>query len=72
MEEPHYKTELMRFNGMINYLGKYIPNLSSLNKPLRKLLEKDVAWHWTEEHRKCFQQLKEVITRITSSTSVWA
>ena len=63
MDEPQCKTELMRFNGMINYLGKYIPNLSSLNKPLRQLLEKDVAWHWTEEHRKCFQQLKEVITK---------
>ena len=63
MDEPQGKTELMRFNGMINYLGKYIPNLSSLNKPLRQLLEKDVAWHWTEEHRKCFQQLKEVITK---------
>ena len=32
MDEPQNKTELMRFNGMINYLGKYIPNLSSLNK----------------------------------------
>ena len=63
MDEPQDKTELMRFNGMINYLGKYIPNLSSLNKPLRQLLEKDVAWHWTEEHRRCFQQLKEVITK---------
>ena len=63
MDEPQCKTELMRFNGMINYLGKYIPNLSSLNKPLRQLLEKDVAWHWNEEHRKCFQQLKEVITK---------
>ena len=63
MEEPQDKTELMRFNGMINYLGKYIPNLSSLNKPLRQLLGKDVAWHSTEEHRRCFQQLKEV-TRV--------
>ena len=63
MDEPQDKIELMRFNGMINYLRKYIPNLSSLNKPLRQLLEKDVAWNWTEDHRKCFQQLKEVITK---------
>ena len=27
------------------------------------MLEKDVAWHWTEEHRKCLQQLKEAITK---------
>ena len=63
MDEPQNKTELMRFNGMINYLGKYIPNLSSLNKPLRQLLEKDIAWHWTEKHSRCFQQLKEAITK---------
>ena len=50
MEEPQNKTELQRFNGMINYLGKFIPNLSSLNKPLSELLEKDVAWHWTDKH----------------------
>ena len=43
MDEPQNKTELMRFNGMINCIGKYIPNLSSLNKPLRQLLEKDIA-----------------------------
>lgn len=63
MDEPQNKTELMRFNGMINYLGKYIPNLSSLNKPLRQLLEKDISWHWTEEHRQCFQKLKDTLTK---------
>ena len=63
MEEPQNKTELQRFNGMINYLGKFIPKLSSLNKPLRELLEKDVAWHWTDRHSKCFQDLKEAITK---------
>ena len=36
--------------------------MSSLNKALRQLLEKDVAWNCNEEHRKCFQQLKDVIT----------
>ena len=30
MDEPQDKTELMRFNGTINYLGKYIPSLSGL------------------------------------------
>ena len=36
MDKPQDKTELMRFNGTINYLGKYIPNLSGLKKPLRQ------------------------------------
>ena len=29
MEESQNKTELQRFNGTINYLGKFIPNMSS-------------------------------------------
>lgn len=48
--------------GMINYLGKFIPNLSSKNQPLRLLLESDVAWHWNEEQERAFNDLKGAIT----------
>ena len=48
--------------GMINYLGKFIPNLSSKNQPLRLLLESDVAWHWNEEQERVFNDLKGAIT----------
>ena len=47
---------------MINYLGKFIPNLSSKNQPLRLLLESDVAWHWNEEQERAFNDLKGAIT----------
>ena len=36
---PQDKQELMRFRGMIQYLAKFIPNLSEVSAPLRKLLE---------------------------------
>lgn len=36
---------LMRFMGMVQYLSKFIPNLSDIRAPLRKLLEDDVQWH---------------------------
>ena len=41
MPTPTSKTELQRFLGMINYLGKFLPNLSKETAPLRQLLEKD-------------------------------
>ena len=62
MPEPTNKTELQRFNGVVNYLGKFIPNLSSVNKPLRQLLEKDVEWHWTKTHQDSFESLKKAIS----------
>lgn len=46
MPSPEDKVSLQRFLGMINYLGKFIPNLSELSAPLRQLLHKAVVWSW--------------------------
>lgn len=42
MPKPHDKAALMRFLGMVQYLSKFILNLSDVSAPLRKLLEGDV------------------------------
>ena len=60
--EPQNRTELQRFMGTINYLGKFIPNLSGINQPLRQLLQKDIAWHWEEAQQQSFDELKRAIT----------
>ena len=41
LPQPTNKTELQKFFGMLNYLGKFIPSLSIKSANLRKLLEKD-------------------------------
>lgn len=43
METPKNITDLRRFMGMVNQLGKFSPNISDLNQPLRALLN---AWVW--------------------------
>ena len=60
---PVDKHELQRFLGMINYLGKFVPNMSKLNEPLRRLLEKDVEFKWDCAQHNCFQALKDLIIR---------
>ena len=40
MPTPKSKEELQRFLGMLTYLAKFIPNLSQVASPLRKLLVK--------------------------------
>ena len=40
MPEPSTKQELQRFIGMIQYLAKFIPDLSEKAAPLRSLLKK--------------------------------
>ena len=54
--KPQVKKELQRFMGIVNYLGKFIPNLSDVTQPL---LHKETAWHWTEMQEKAFNEVKK-------------
>ena len=59
---PTNKKELQGFLGMVNYLGKFLPNLSDVSAPLRKLLEKDVEWCFDAPPMKAVQELQEMVT----------
>lgn len=47
---------------MINYMGKFIPNLSEKMAQPRQLTEKKVAWEWNHEHEKSWTELKRLLT----------
>ena len=64
INKPKNEKELKSFLGAIQYLSKYIENLSANTDVLRKLLEKQNEWIWTDEHIKAFNKLKEGITKI--------
>ena len=63
MKIPTNKTELQRFLGTVNYLGKFIPNLATETAPLRILLAKDIVWHWQPEQNRAFDRLKLLVTQ---------
>ena len=63
MPSPADKPALLRFLGMVNYMSKFIPNLTELTQPLRELLHKDVAWHWSERQEKAFRSIKGKLTK---------
>ena len=46
---------------MINYLAKYIPNMSDLTAPLRSLRKSNVPWTWFPEHDTALTKLKSVL-----------
>ena len=50
--------------GAIQYLAKYIENVSAQTDILRKLLKKQNEWNWTQEHTEAFNNLKKVITQL--------
>lgn len=60
--QPKDKKALLRFNGMITYLSRYIPNLSTEIRALRKLTHDDTAWDWTSTEEKEFLKIKHILS----------
>lgn len=60
---PTNRKELERFLGSMNYLSKFIPDYSSKSACIRDLLNKNNLWVWDTNHEKCFQALKQCISR---------
>ena len=44
MPIPQDKQPLQRFLGVVGYVGKFIPDLAEVSKPLQLDLEKNIAW----------------------------
>ena len=62
MPKPTDVQSVKRFLGMTNYLSKFLPQLSTVTEPLRRLEDKLVEWHWNEVHERAFTDLKQLIT----------
>ena len=55
--------ELKRILGMVNYLGRYIPNLSTVGQPLYELLKRNKnTWTWDHAQQAAFVNIKELLT----------
>ncbi|CAC5365635.1 unnamed protein product [Mytilus coruscus] len=47
----------------INYLAKFVPNMSAITKLIRKLLKEEHEFIWTHEQQQAFEKLKDIITK---------
>ena len=62
---PKFPKELQSFLGAVNYLSKFIPELSSLRSPLQGLVKKDSEYLWTGTHEQAFQRIKNAVCEST-------
>ena len=58
---PRNVSELRSFLGLLNYYGRFIPNLSTLIFPLNNLLRQETTWQWTKACSEAFEAAKEKI-----------
>ena len=63
MEAPTDVSSLRRFMGMVQQLGRFIPNLSDTSHPLRELLSTRNAWVWGPDQDRAFSRIKEMLTK---------
>ena len=63
MSPPTNTTELRRFLGMANQLGKFTPNLAHIT--LRELLSKSRSWSWGPPQDEAFEQVKQELLKLT-------
>lgn len=62
MPKPKDIEGVQRLNGFINYLAKFLPKLSEVMEPIRRLTRKDTQWQWATEQDKAFQDVQKLVT----------
>ena len=61
MREPSTPTEVRRFLGMVNQLGKFLPILPEKTEPLRALITSKSEWMWRDSRQRAFETITKKI-----------
>ncbi|XP_070009984.1 uncharacterized protein [Nicotiana sylvestris] len=59
---PRTKKDVMSLLGRLNYISRFIAQLTSTYEPIFKLLKKDAAIKWTYECQEAFDKIKEYLS----------
>ncbi|CAH1233385.1 RTL1 [Branchiostoma lanceolatum] len=62
MPRPTDAQAVQRLMGFVTYLAKFLPKLSDVCEPLRKLTVKDSEFEWLDAHEKILETLKELVS----------
>lgn len=63
MSLPNDVYSIQRFCGIVDYLAHFLPRISQVTEPLRKLTVKGETWEWRDEHAKAFQKAKNLVAK---------
>jgi hypothetical protein len=62
MPSPIDVSGVKRVLGLVQYVAKFIPNLSDVTAPLRLLTQEDIEWHWDRPQQESFDRLKQLVS----------
>ena len=58
---PRDVSELRSFLGLVNYYGKFLPDVANTLSPLYALLQKKKKWSWGANEEEAFQEVKKLL-----------
>ena len=61
IQRPQNKSEVRSYMGLVNFIGKFIPNFSTIIAPISSMLSKTAVYIWGEEQEEAFQTVLEEI-----------
>jgi hypothetical protein len=61
MPRPQDAKAVQRLLGTVNYLAKFLPCLSEVSEPLRRLTRTDTPWHWETQQEEAYQAILKLI-----------
>lgn len=62
MPAPTTKKAVQRLIGCVTYLAKFLPSLSTIAEPLRRLTDKDTHFEWMPHHDDALKEIKQRVT----------
>ncbi|XP_070058161.1 uncharacterized protein [Nicotiana tomentosiformis] len=60
---PKNKNEVLSLLGRLNYISRFIAQLTTTFEPIFKLLQKDVAINWMDDCQKAFDRIKDYLSK---------
>lgn len=66
LQPPTSVSDLRSLLGLINFLGRFIPNLADLTYHMRQLLIKGCRYEWHDKHNMELNKLKQLLGKVES------
>ena len=60
---PRNFHDVQRFNGVIQYLAQFLPNVTDYTSPMTGMCSNNREFLWTEFQDECFQKLKDLVCK---------
>ena len=61
IQRPGNKSEVRSYIGLVNFIGKFIPNFSTRIAPISSMISKTAVFVWGEEQEEAYQSVLEEI-----------